>query len=133
MKIGVEVKGSFKHIENFFEKSKTKRLAQKLNRYGMLGAAALASNTPIDTGKTAESWNYEITESNGRIKLAWTNSNLTAPHYSNKKGIPIAILIQYGHATKNGGYVQGRDFINPAIQPIFDAIANDIWEEVSSL
>lgn len=126
MKIGVQLKGSFKHTENFFERNKKRNLARKLNNYGMVGAAALAANTPIDTGLTAESWNYEIKESNGRIQLIWTNSN-------SSQGIPIVVLIQYGHATRNGGYVQGRDFINPAIQPVFDAIANDIWEEVCRL
>ena len=126
MKIGVQLKGSFKHTENFFERNKKQRLARKLNNYGMVGAAALAANTPIDTGLTAESWNYEIKESNGHIQLIWTNSN-------SSQGIPIVVLIQYGHATRNGGYVQGRDFINPAIQPVFDAIANDIWEEVCRL
>lgn len=133
MKIGISSKGSFKNTESFLEKSKKLRLSKKLNQYGMLGAAALAANTPIDTGKTAESWGYEITEKDGHIQLVWTNSNLTAPHKSNRKGIPIAILIQYGHGTRNGGYVQGRDYINPAIRPIFDEIAHDIWKEVCSL
>ena len=126
MKIGITTKGSFKNTENFFNRMKKQRLAEKLNKYGIVGAAALAANTPYKTGKTASSWSYEIHENKGHIELVWTNSN-------SNQGIPIVVLIQYGHGTRNGGYVQGRDFINPAIQPVFDAIASDIWDEVTRL
>lgn len=126
MKIVFKSKGNFKYTEQFFKRMKSQDLKEKLNQYGMVGAAALAANTPYDTGKTAASWNYEIHKGNGSIELVWTNSN-------SSKGIPIVVLIQYGHATRNGGYVQGRDFINPAIQPVFDAIAKDIWNEVTKL
>lgn len=124
MKFGLKVKGDFKHIERFFDRVKTDDLAKKLNQYGLVGAAALAANTPMKTGKTASSWSYEIHKSGKGLELVWTNSNTN-------KGRNIAILIQYGHGTRNGGYVQGRDFINPAIQPVFDAIAEDIWNEVT--
>jgi hypothetical protein len=95
-----------------------------LDRWGQLGVQALSSATPVDTGTTAASWNYEIHQSKGSTTLVWTNSNTN-------KGIPIALLIQYGHGTGNGGYVAGRDYINPAIQPVFDQIAKEAWEEVT--
>jgi len=124
MKIGITVKGDFKHTEKFFDRVKGKQLTRKLNQYGLLGVAALAANTPIDSGKTAESWDYEIRNSAEGVEIIWTNTNTN-------KGYNIAILVQYGHGTGTGGYVQGRDYINPAIQPVFDAIANDVWEEVT--
>ena len=85
---------------------------------------ALARATPKDTGKTADSWDYEITEQKGRLKITWTNSNLN-------DGVSIAVLLQYGHATRNGGWVEGIDYINPAIRPIFDKIAKEAWKEVT--
>ena len=94
-----------------------------LAKYGQLGVDALASATPKDTGKTANSWSYEITKDQGKYTIYWKNTNIN-------DGIPIAIIIQYGHGTRNGGYVQGRDYINPALQPIFDQIAEDAWNEV---
>lgn len=124
MKIGLKTKGNFNHVEAFFRRVKGKELTNKLNQYGLVGAAALAASTPMDTGKTASSWSYEIHNSGGDVELVWTNSNFN-------KGLNIAILIQYGHGTRNGGYVQGRDYINPAIRPVFDAIAKDIWDEVT--
>lgn len=124
MKVGLKVKGNFKNTERFLEANKRQDLSWKLNKYGLVGAAALAANTPMDTGKTAESWGYEIKTSKEKIELIFTNSNQS-------QGIPIVILIQYGHGTKNGGYVMGRDFINPVAQPLFDTIAKDIWEEVT--
>ena len=95
-----------------------------LNKYGQEGVAALASATPIDTGKTAASWYYEIREENGEIIISFNNSNI-------QNGVPIAIIIQHGHGTGTGGWVQGRDYINPALQPIFDEIANRAWREVT--
>ena len=88
--------------------------------------AALASATPVDTGLTASSWYYEIKRQNGIVALNFCNSNVN-------KGVPIAIILQYGHGTSNGGWVEGRDYINPAIQPIFDRIAKDAWREVTEL
>lgn len=96
---------------------------RNLAKYGQLGVDALASATPKDTGKTANSWSYEITKDQGKYTIYWKNTNIN-------DGIPIAIIIQYGHGTRNGGYVQGRDYINPALQPIFDQIAEDAWNEV---
>ena len=81
--------------------------------------------TPVDTGKTAASWRYQITNNKNELKIEWLNDSTT------KDGIPIVVLIQYGHGTGNGGYVVGRDFINPAIQPIFDKIADALWKEVT--
>lgn len=95
-----------------------------LEKYAREGIAALSAATPIDTGETASSWSYEIDQDKDSIRLTFKNNNKTST------GVPIAILLQYGHGTGNGGYVQGRDYINPAIQPIFDKIANDAWKEV---
>lgn len=97
-----------------------------LDRYGKEGVAALASATPVDTGLTANSWYYEIEHSNGRSSITFYNSNIN-------RGIPIAIILQYGHGTGTGGWVEGRDYINPAIQPIFDKIAEHAWREVTKL
>lgn len=96
-----------------------------LQKYGREGVRALSSATPIDSGKTANSWDYEIKQYQGGARISWTNSNVV-------DGVPIAIILQYGHGTRNGGYVQGRDYINPAIQPIFDKLAKDVWEEVTT-
>lgn len=117
-------KGNFDKTTKFLKNLKEKRFLQKLDRWGQLGIQALSSATPVDTGTTAASWSYEIHQSKGSTTLVWTNSNTN-------KGIPIALLIQYGHGTGNGGYVAGRDYINPAIQPVFDQIAKEAWEEVT--
>jgi hypothetical protein len=94
-----------------------------LHSYGQQGVQALSDATPTETGETAHSWYYEVERRNGRYSLSFHNSHMA-------DGIPVAILIQYGHATRNGGFVQGRDFINPALKPIFDRIANDVWKAV---
>lgn len=96
-----------------------------LDRYGKLGVSALASATPTDTGLTATSWHYEVESDNGSSTITFYNSNVN-------KGVPIAIILQYGHGTRNGGWVNGRDYINPAIQPVFDKIAADAWREVTT-
>lgn len=93
------------------------------DKYGKEGVAALSAATPVDTGKTAASWDYEVIYSKGDVSIVWTNSNIY-------RGIPIALIIQMGHATKSGTYVQGRDYINPAIRPIFDRMADELWKEV---
>lgn len=118
-------KGSFKNIERFLDKMQKKEFFQRLNQYGRRGVDALSAATPIDSGKTASSWNYEIHRSKDLVEIVWTNSNVN-------DGVPIVILLQYGHATGNGGYVQGYDFINPAIRPIFNEIEKDLWKEVTS-
>ena len=118
--------GDSSKLTRYLEKVKEAAKIGVLNRYGREGVAALASATPVDTGKTAESWYYEIKHQNGSAMITFYNSNIN-------EGVPIAIILQYGHGTRNGGWVQGRDYINPAIQPIFDKIANDAWEEVTKL
>ena len=116
-------KGDFSKLTRFLEKAKETVGRGDLDRYGREGVAALASATPIDSGLTASSWYYENENRNGSVTISFHNSNI-------QNGVPIAIIIQYGHGTGTGGWVQGRDYINPAIQPIFDRIANDVWKEV---
>lgn len=117
-------KGDFKNTEAFLNRNKELDINAILNAYGQKGVEALSQNTPTDSGKTAESWSYEITKTRKGYSIYWRNSNVN-------QGIPIAILIQYGHGTGTGGYVEGRDFINPAIQPVFDEIADAVWKEVT--
>lgn len=124
--IKISLKGNFKNIERFFDGAKNRlprRIRSVLDRYGRQGVAALQMYTPKDSGETANSWKYEIFN----LGIAWSNTNVTG------NGTPVAILLQYGHGTKNGGYVQGRDYINPALQPIFDEIADNCWKEVENL
>lgn len=117
-------KGDLSKTTRFMQRAKEIIKLSDLDRYGREGVAALASATPVDTGKTASCWDYEIIHKNGSISLVFNNTNIN-------KGVPIAIILQYGHGTRNGGYVQGRDYINPAIQPIFDRMTNELWEEVT--
>jgi len=119
-------KGDFSKLTKFLEKVKEVVHMGDLDRYGREGVAALASATPVDTGQTANSWYYKITNRNGAAVISFYNSNI-------QNGVPIAIILQYGHGTKNGGWVQGRDYINPAIQPVFDKILSDAWREVTRL
>lgn len=119
-------KGDFSKLTRYLERLKEVVKIGDLDKYGREGVAALSSATPIDTGKTASSWYYEIENKNGSATISFYNSNVN-------KGQNIAILLQYGHGTRNGGYVQGRDYINPAIQPIFDKIAETAWKEVTRL
>lgn len=123
--ISFRQKGDFSKLTSFLEKVKQIVRVSDLDKYGKEGVAALMSATPKDTGLTAKSWSYEIIRSSGNVKIVWNNSNI-------QNGVPIAVILQYGHGTKNGGYVQGRDYINPAIQPIFDKIANNAWKEVTN-
>lgn len=118
--------GDFEKTEKFLKKASRKEYASRLDFYGKKGVQALKAATPVDSGETAASWGYKIVNTSNRLSIIWTNSNTT------ENGVPIAILIQYGHGTRNGVYVQGRDFINPAIQPIFDEISDMIRKEVSS-
>lgn len=118
------VKGDFKKTRNVLKRALKLDLNSLLEKYAEEGVEALKAATPVVTGKTAESWGYEIVEEPGRISIYWTNSNVV--NY-----IPIAIVLDYGHATGNGGYVQGRHYISPAIQPIFDKIADAAWKEVT--
>ena len=117
--------GNFSKTEKFFERCKNLFRLGVLDKYGREGVAALSMATPVDTGETASSWRYKITSTKTSISIEWLNDSVT------KDGVPIVVLIQYGHGTGNGGYVQGRDFINPAIQPIFDKITDALWKEVT--
>ena len=119
-------KGDFSMTEKFLNRMSLLSFAKKMDKYGKMGVQALQDATPIDTGITAASWYYEIVEEKGSCTIYFMNSN-TAPTNPN---INIALLIQYGHGTRNGGYVLGRDYINPALQPIFDQMAEEAWNEV---
>ncbi len=124
--ISFRQKGDFSKLTRFLEKSKEAVRLGDLDKYGREGVAALASATPVDSGQTANSWYYKIVNRNGTATITFYNSNI-------QNGVPIAIILQYGHGTGTGGWVQGRDYINPAIQPIFDQIANNAWREVTKL
>lgn len=124
--ISFRQKGGFSKTVQYLEKLKSTVNHSYLDKYGKEGVAALSSATPRDTGKTAESWYYEVNITKDSASITFKNSNI-------QNGIPIAVILQYGHATRNGGWVQGRDYINPAIQPIFDKIANEAWKEVTKL
>lgn len=124
--ISFRQQGDFSKLTLYLEKAKNAVKIGDLDKYGREGVAALSSATPIDTGLTASSWKYEIEHRNGSVTISFLNTNI-------QNGVPIAIILQYGHGTKNGGWVQGRDYINPAIQPIFDKIAENAWREVTKL
>ena len=117
-------RGNFSKLDSFLEKAKEVVKIGDLDRYGRQGVAALSSATPVDSGLTAESWYYEIKREKGSTKISFHNRNI-------QNGVPIAIILQYGHGTNNGGWVQGRDYINPAIQPVFDEIVTNAWKEVT--
>ena len=119
-------KGDFSRVTAYLKKAKKGVSIKSLDKYGKAGVAALAAATPVDTGLTASSWSYEIENKNGVVRISFTNSNI-------QNGVPIAIILNYGHGTGNGGWVEGRDYIDPAIQPIFDELVNDAWREVTSL
>jgi hypothetical protein len=122
--IKVKHKGDFSKTVKYLKRvSKASQVAD-LERYGKEGVEALAAATPVETGKTANSWYYVIERTKSSVTLKFLNSNI-------QNGIPIAVIIQYGHGTRNGGWVEGRDYINPAIQPIFDKIRDDVWREVT--
>lgn len=124
--INISHKGNLDITRRFLIGAKKINYRKILEAYGREGVQALASATPVDTGATSKSWGYEISSSIGSHTITWTNSNVV-------NGVPIAIILQYGHATRNGGFVQGRDYINPALRPIFNKIANAAWEEVTKL
>lgn len=119
-------KGDFSKLTSYLEKAKNVVHRGILDKYGKAGVAALASATPVDSGETANSWHYEIENGKGTVSINFYNSNI-------QNGVPIAIILQLGHATGTGGWVKGRDYINPAVQPIFDSIANEAWREVTKL
>ena len=117
-------KGDFSKLTRYLERAKEVIKLGDLDKYGQEGVDALSSATPVDSGLTASSWYYKIENKNGSAIISFYNSNVN-------NGVPIAIILQYGHGTNNGGWVEGRDYINPAILPIFEKIANDAWEEVT--
>ena len=119
-------KGDFSKTMRYLERAKNAVRLGDLDKFGREGVAALASATPVDTGLTANSWYYKVEHTKGSVTISFHNSNI-------QNGVPIAIILQYGHGTRNGGWVQGRDYINPAIQPIFDKITDDAWREVTKL
>ncbi len=124
MKISFRQKGDFSKLTKYLEKAGKAVRISDLEKYGREGVAALSSATPVDTGLTASSWSYKIERKDGYVKIGFYNSNI-------QNGVPIAIILQYGHGTRNGGWVQGRDYINPAIQPLFDKITDEAWREVT--
>lgn len=124
--ISFRQKGDFSKLTSFLERAKETVKLGDLDRFGREGVAALSSATPVNSGLTANSWYYKIEHTNGSATISFFNSNI-------QNGVPIAIILQYGHGTGTGGFVQGRDYINPAIQPIFDRIAEDAWREVTKL
>lgn len=122
--IVIEHHGNFSKTDAFLMRASKHAYTKILGKYGQMGVDALAAATPSESGKTANSWGYEITADHGDYSIIWTNSNVN-------DGVPIAIILQLGHGTGTGGYVQGRDYINPALQPIFDQIAEKAWREVT--
>lgn len=119
--------GKLKKTERFLNKMSRFNVNRILDKYGEAGVQALSAATPYDTGQTASSWNYRVTTDRiaGTASIIWSNSHV-------EKGVNIAIILQYGHGTRNGGYVEGRDYINPALRPVFDALAEEVWQEVTS-
>ena len=124
--ISIGQKGDFSKATAYLKRVKKGVNIRSLEKYAREGVAALSSATPVDTGLTAKSWYYEIENLKGIVRISFCNSNI-------QNGVPIAIILQLGHGTGTGGWVEGRDYINPAIQPIFDKLANDAWREVTNL
>ena len=123
MKISFSNKGDFSKTIKFLNKVKNVKINDILSKYGKIGVNALSQATPKDSGVTSQSWNYRIEVNNNNASIVWYNTNVV-------KGVNIAVILQYGHGTRNGVWVEGRDYINPAMKPIFDKIANQVWKEV---
>lgn len=123
--IRITAKGNFDKTHRFLKAMQDKSYFTILDKYGKKGVDLLSSATPVDSGETATSWKYEITEKDGNYTLQWYNTNVN-------QGVNIAVILQYGHATRNGGWVEGIDYINPAMKPIFDRLADDVWREVKN-
>lgn len=124
--IKIRQRGNFNKTEKFLKKSLGRDYRSVLEKYGQQGVSALSAATPVDTGLTATSWSYEIIQNGSSISVVWKNNNI-------QNGLNIAIILQYGHGTRNGGYVTGIDYINPALKPIFDKLADAAWKEVTSI
>ena len=123
MKISFSSKGDFSKTIKFLNKVKNVKINNILSKYGKIGVNALSQATPKDSGVTSRSWNYKIEVNNDNASIVWYNTNVV-------KGVNIAVILQYGHGTRNGGWVDGRDYINPAMKPVFDKIADQVWKEV---
>lgn len=119
-------KGDFSKTEKFLKKSLGRDYRFVLEKYAQQGVEALSLATPVESGETAASWYYEIIQNENNLSIVWNNSNVN-------KGVNIAVILQYGHGTRTGGYVQGRDYINPALRPVFDRLAEAAWKEVTSI
>lgn len=126
MPISFESRGSFKNTEKYLDKLRKLELRRILEKYGQQGVDALAAATPVRTGLAASSWGYQVTRGIGGWTIAWTNSD-------QESGFPVAVMIQYGHGTGTGGWVQGIDYINPALRPIFNQMADEVWKEVTKV
>jgi hypothetical protein len=124
--ITITQKGSFNNTEQYLNRLKHAQVTSILQRYGSLGVTALSNATPVESGATAAAWSYSIIQRPGYYSIRWHNSNAN-------QGVPIAVILQYGHGTGTGGYVQGRDYIMPAVRPIFDQIVNEVWKEVTKV
>lgn len=122
--ISFTVSGTHRKTMDFLTRMKSGSHLEIAAKYGAQGVSALMGATPVEDGETQAGWYYEIDRRSGYLGVHWYNSNV-------EDGIPIAVLIQYGHGTGNGGYVQGRDYINPALRPLFDQIAAEMWKEVT--
>ncbi len=123
--ITISSRGDFHKTIKYLNKLKKREYLRKLDKYGKAGVDALQRATPVDSGKTADSWDYDISQTSSGAQITWTNSNIN-------NGVNIAVILQYGHGTGTGGYVQGRDYINPAMRPVFDKIANEAWKAVTN-
>lgn len=123
--ISFKHRGDFSKTERFLNKIKGREYLNILEKYGQLGVEALSESTPVDSGKTASSWTYEIERSSSSTTISWLNTNVN-------QGVNIAIILQYGHGTGTGGYVVGIDYVNPAMKPVFEKIAEEAWKEVTS-
>lgn len=122
--IRITTKGSFRNTEQFLNRMKRGTHFKGLDRFGPIGVAALSQATPKDSSETANSWTYDVIERRGYYSIVWSNTHVD-------DGVPIAVILQYGHGTGTGGYVEGRDYINPAMRPIFDQMVEDMWKEVT--
>lgn len=125
MKISFSNKGDFSKTIKFLNKVKNVKINDILSKYGKIGVTALSKATPKDSGVTSQSWNYKIEVKNNNASIVWYNTNVV-------KGVNIAVILQYGHGTRNGGWVEGTDYINPTMKPIFDKIADQVWKEVTN-
>ena len=125
MKVSFSNKGDFSKTIKFLNKLKNVKINDILSKYGEIGVTALSQATPKDSGITSQSWNYKIEVKNNNASIVWYNTNVV-------KGVNIAVILQYGHGTRNGGWVEGIDYINPAMKPIFDKIADQVWKEVTN-